>query len=231
LFCQDPVRGQDVPASRPGGETVADLRLRLTQLKPDERARDDTARLAALEFLIALGEAHGPRAAAHVDAIGYQPLPLTGELPERPPRPIPRGTIAKDPPARPKASGGKARERTPPPTREPRDEDVDKPRSEAPAAGRETMSARVSAQPKIELAGWPAECVIVADRRTVRTAFPAVARWMLPLEDIAILIRPPPGPPVPGGLTREVCLVVRLRGDRATIVGGNLFEALGNVAY
>ncbi len=226
FLCQAPAGAQELPASQPGGETIAGVRQRLTALKPDERTRDDTARLATLDFLVALGESNGPRAAARVDAIGYQPLPLAGDLPEQPARPIPRGTVAKDTPPPKKAAGGKARGRTPPP-REPPDDAVDKSASEAPAAERETISARVSARPKIELAGWPAECVIVADRQAVRAAFPAVARWMLPTEDIAILVRPPPGPPVQGGLTQEACLVVRLRGDRATIVGGNLLAALG----
>ncbi len=230
FLCRPPLVAQDQPASQPGGETIAVARQRLMRLKPDERTRDETARLAALDFLVALGEANGPWAAARVDATGYQPLPLAGELPERPARPTPRGTIAKDTPARQKSGGGKARGRPQPPAREPLDVAVDKSASETSSAGRETVSQRISARPKIELAGWPAECVIVADRQTVRSAFPAVARWMLPLEDVAVLIRPPPGPPVPGWLTQEACLVVRLRGDRATIVGGNLLEALGGAA-
>jgi len=40
--------------------------------------------LAALEFVTAIGRADGRRAATLVEVVGYQPLPLSGDLPEPP---------------------------------------------------------------------------------------------------------------------------------------------------
>jgi hypothetical protein len=77
------------------------------------------------------------------------------------------------------------------------------------------------------VAGLPAECAAVVEREKLRDEFPAVATWMLGMEDLAVVFRPRPSEHVAGWLTHDACLVVRLRGERATIVGGNLLEALG----
>ncbi|RMF84343.1 MAG: hypothetical protein D6744_03270 [Planctomycetota bacterium] len=54
--------------------------------------------------------------------------------------------------------------------------------------------------------------------------FPAVAAWMLP-RDYALVVEPA-GAGVHDWVTRRACLVIRVRGRRATIVGGNLIEVL-----
>ena len=61
-------------------------------------------------------------------------------------------------------------------------------------------------------------------RRQTSERFKAVAEWMLP-DDFALLIHPP-DPLVAGWVRRECVLVIRVRGTRATIVGGNLIEVL-----
>ncbi len=71
---------------------------------------------------------------------------------------------------------------------------------------------------------FPAGCFRIADRRAVRKRFEGISRWMLP-GDRALLIDPPPDR-VANWLDRPACLVVRVRGRSATIVGGNLFAAI-----
>jgi len=231
--------GQDVapepPATKPA-ETLATVRQRLTRIKPDQRSRHEAALLATLDFVLALGDAQGPRAAARVDAVGYQALPLSGELPERPARAIARGTVAKDPVPGQKARGGKSHSRSGPAEKGKDSETIDSIASEAGPTGKAsgagsgdagTLSQMISAHLQIEVGGLPAECAAVVEREKLRDEFPAVATWMLPTEDLAVVFRPAPGERATGWLSYDACLVVRLRGDRATIVGGNLLEALG----
>lgn len=56
----------------------------------------------------------------------------------------------------------------------------------------------------------------------VRAAFPAVADWMLP-DDFALVVEPDAAARF---VLRRACVVVRVRGRRPAIVGGNLLEAL-----
>jgi hypothetical protein len=106
-----PAARHDSPQSRPAErETIAQARLRLLPPAPPPRPRptprrrgrpapvqerkpepprrvsvEEIALLAAIDFTLALGRADGGRAADLVDVLGYQPLPLAGDLPEDPP--------------------------------------------------------------------------------------------------------------------------------------------------
>src|SRR5690606_9921002 len=51
----------------------------------------------------------------------------------------------------------------------------------------------------------------------------AASEWMLPV-DYALLLTPDPARP--RWIARPACLIIRVRGVDATIVGGNLFDAL-----
>lgn len=66
--------------------------------------------------------------------------------------------------------------------------------------------------------------VVALTREQLRDRHPAAARWMLP-EDRAVVI-PKPATIAAGWIVQDAFLVVRLRGRRAAIVGGNLLEAL-----
>ena len=62
------------------------------------------------------------------------------------------------------------------------------------------------------------------DHEALRPRFPAVARWMS-AQDFALLIEPP-ADETPNWVNRTCCVVVRLRGRKAVVVGGNLLAAL-----
>ena len=75
------------PAAPPVNEPIVGPRQRLARIAPERRTLDEHALLTTADFVLALGRADGARAAALVDAVGYQPLPLEGELPEKPDKP------------------------------------------------------------------------------------------------------------------------------------------------
>jgi hypothetical protein len=183
LRCALPVSGQaepsSQPATRPATETMASARQRLLHLRPGERSRRDRARLVAMELILAIGQAGGREAAAVIDPVGYQSLPLEGELPDKPDKPI------------------------------------------SPAAFEKEIAARRPA----DLGELPADLLQVVVPDGLREEFPAIATWMLP-QDLAVVIRAPADHAVPNWITRDACLVVRIRGEKATILGGNLLEAL-----
>ena len=83
------------PAVPPGSETVAQARRRLSRIRPDKRTSDDHALLTALDFALAIGQPDGRRAAGLLEAVGYQPLPAVGDLPEPPPKPVPSSDVEK----------------------------------------------------------------------------------------------------------------------------------------
>jgi len=132
----------------------------------------------ALEFALALGNAEGERAGQVLDATGYQPLPLEGDLPENPPRTLSVASII----------------------------------------------AKVQKRKTHPLGALPADCVQCLDVAATRELFPAVGRWMLP-DDRAVLFAPVAAP---NGdwITRRACLVVRIRGTRPIVMGGNLLACL-----
>jgi hypothetical protein len=77
------VRGK--PAPEPPAEPPPEPAKMLTD--------DEIALIAAFDLTIAIGRADGSRAEDLIDAVGYQPLPLKGELPEDPAKPTPRAKI------------------------------------------------------------------------------------------------------------------------------------------
>lgn len=173
-----------VSSSQPAPETAAAARQRLARVPADQRSRADRALLAALDLALAIGRPDAEqRTAGLIDPIGYQTLPLAGELPERPAKPVPAKEVA------------------------------------ARLAGRAPVDADRL------LAGQFA--VLAAEELAER--FPAVARWKLP-DDVVVALRPAADPRVGGWVRCEACVVVRLRGRRTTIIGGNVLEALGTAA-
>ena len=69
-------------------QSVAEAVARLREVPPKDLASADLARRAALEFALAVGNADGAKATEWVEAVGYQPLPREGPLPEQPDRPV-----------------------------------------------------------------------------------------------------------------------------------------------
>jgi hypothetical protein len=167
----DPAATQPTP-----DETVAQALTRLSdrRWRPDDR---DVALRCTLQLCIALGGGDPQRAAGLLDVVGYQPLPLDGELPDEPGKPLNAGAFASQLENRPRFDA-----------------------SSLPAVGFSSLNAR-------EVAG----------------AFPAVARWMLP-EDYAVVIEPAGSSGA--WVQRRCCVVVRVRGSKPIIVGGNLLQAL-----
>lgn len=176
--------GQSRPARLPATlqtaeiETVAAALRRLRKIPSGKLVRTDLALRAGLEFCAAVGKPSGAHAAGLLDVIGYQALPLEGELPERPDKPI-------DPKA---------------------------------------FKERIDRRPRADVADISIDCFQVLDREDLRHSFPAVARWMLP-DDLALVIEPPDCQK-PNWVTRRACVVARVRGRKAVIVGGNLLDAL-----
>jgi hypothetical protein len=187
LRCALPVSGQFEPASqpttRPATETIAAARQRLLHLRSGELARRDRARLAAMEMILAIGQANGREAGAVLDPVGYQSLPLEGDLPDKPEKPI------------------------------------------LPAAFEKQIAGRRPA----DLGELPVDLIQVVAPEGLREQFRAIATWMLP-QDLAVVIRAPTGHSAEDWITRDACLVVRIRGEKATILGGNLLEALATSA-
>lgn len=86
-----------------------------------------------------------------------------------------------------------------------------------PAQIRERIIRRSS----VPLDALPADRLAVISREEARKRFPAVAAWSLPTDVILVAI-----PDGPHWVQRECCLVVRVRGERPVVVGGNFFESL-----
>lgn len=64
----------------------------------------------------------------------------------------------------------------------------------------------------------------VLRQKELRDLYPAMAKWMLTAEDYALVLDAASNQT---WLTREACLVIRVRGSRAYVMGGNLLEAIG----
>jgi hypothetical protein len=171
------------PASQPAGETITAARQRLAHIKSRDRSDSDRALFVALDFVLAIGSGDSRKLGPLIDAVGYQALPLAGELPEKPDKPLPPSAIEKS----------------------------------------------LLSLPKADLGVLPASCAAIMPRAALRERFPAIATWMLP-PDLAVVFRPIAKSPIPSWLTQEACVVVRIRGERATIIGGNLLQALTTAA-
>lgn len=164
----------------PALETITEARHRLTRTPADRRTRVDHALLASLNFTLAVAQADGAKAALLIDAVGYQALPVDGDLPDVAARPL----------------------------------------------SAESLAAQISARAPVDFGGLRLQQhVQLLRREQVRTLFPAVATWMLPDQDFAVVVQPDAALG-PHWLNEPACLVVRLRATRATIVGGNLLAQL-----
>lgn len=159
-------------------ETVNDALRRLRGLESKKASRKDLALRTGLEFCLALGEPKGTLAAELLDVVGYQVLPLEGELPEKPEKPL----------------------------------------------DRQTVTARVDARELARVGNVSVERFQLLDHTALRAFFPAVAKWMLP-QDLALLVEPT-SDETDNWVTRQCCLVLRLRARKVTVIGGNLFAAL-----
>ena len=93
-----------------------------------------------------------------------------------------------------------------------------------------TIEKSISARLKLDVGPFDADCLELISTPTLQPAFPAIATWMLPQEDFAVLCRPAGADQKPDWLQRDACLVIRVRGEHATIVGGNVLEALAAAA-
>lgn len=175
-----------IPTARDADEPYASARRRLARLPAAQREPEDHALLAALDFVLALDRGDGAKAAERIDAVGYTALPLTGELPEKPDKPLLPAAVADRVKARGEPTG-------------------------------------LGAAPRLDEV--PLHTVRVLTPPALREEFPAVALWMLP-QDLAVVFRAPEDGPARGWLTCPACVVVRIRADRATIIGGNLLDAL-----
>jgi hypothetical protein len=89
----------------------------------------------------------------------------------------------------------------------------------------ETVREWIASRPESNVDDAPVRCFRAVDRVELRERFAAVADWMLP-SDYALLIEVAPQK-VRHWVRRSACLVIRVRAGRASIVGGNLFQALG----
>lgn len=90
----------------------------------------------------------------------------------------------------------------------------------------EQVQVEIAKRRRGDVARLPIETLATQTRGELRAQFPAVAKWMLP-DDFALVATPSQDA---GGqwITKPACLVVRVRGNRATIVGGNLLAALAD---
>lgn len=159
-------------------DSAGALLSKLRAIPAKNRTREERALIAGLEFCDAVRRADGAAAHKLLDAIGYQPLPLEGDLPEQPGKPT------------------------------------------MPSA----LSGFIDSRPQSRPERIPAAYFELRERESLRRSFPAVARWMLP-RDFALVIEQPDGSAT-NWVTRGCCLVIRIRGQEASIIGGNLFDAL-----
>ena len=81
----------------------------------------------------------------------------------------------------------------------------------------------------VDLARLTMDRVEIVPHEKLRDTFPAVATWMLP-QDLAVVFRTAPADQVSNWLMHDACLVVRVRGERATVLGGSLLQALAEAA-
>ena len=131
-----------------------------------------------LGFALALSRSDGKAAAALIDVVGYQPLPLVGPI--------------KNPPT--------------------------------PVWARENMQAYITGSAFGPLADVRLNALELRTAEELAPTFSAVSRWMTS-QDIALVIHGA-AEGGPAWLPQRSCIVVRVRGPRAVVRGGNLFNAL-----
>lgn len=86
------------------------------------------------------------------------------------------------------------------------------------------LAAKLAARKPVDIAALPAALWEPLTIEDVSRLYPAMAEWMLPSQDVVIRVQP--GSPPAAWLAQPACLVVRVRGQRATVIGGSLLAAL-----
>ncbi len=87
------------------------------------------------------------------------------------------------------------------------------------------IAAQIKSRPAAPIAGLPPEAVAALRRADVAARFASVGQWMLP-GDFGVVFESGHDPREPPWLPRDALVVVRVRGMRATVMGGNLLEVL-----
>lgn len=87
----------------------------------------------------------------------------------------------------------------------------------------EALAMWISALPESDIHRHSASVVKLLRAEAVRPAFPAVERWALSGDYFLVIERVPEAR---NWVRQRACLVVRVRGSTATVVGGNLLAAL-----
>ena len=87
------------------------------------------------------------------------------------------------------------------------------------------IAAQIKSRPAAPIAGLPPEAVAALRRADVAARFASVGQWMLP-GDFGVVFESVHDPREPPWLPRDALVVVRVRGVRATVMGGNLLETL-----
>ncbi len=83
---------------------------------------------------------------------------------------------------------------------------------------------KLAARKPADIAALPAALWEPLSFEDVSRLYPAMAEWMLPSQDVVIRVQPGAAPAT--WLARPACLLVRVRGQRATVIGGSLLAAL-----
>lgn len=165
------------PVVEPTPGSILAERRRLNRIPRTQRSVEEVAALAGIDFLLAVANADGARAASLIDVVGYQQLPEGDLLWEDPPRPI-------DP---------------------------------------NLLAGRISSRERVAIGELPVETVEIRPRINLGE-FPAVALWMTAADRALIARASEPAPP--GWVAKDACLVIRVRADKATIMGGTFFDVL-----
>lgn len=84
------------------------------------------------------------------------------------------------------------------------------------------LAAAVAALPRWTLAEAPSERFKLISREKLHERMPLAGQWMLPGDFALLLEAGALGPQTP---PRTACLVMRVRGSRAVVLGGNLVES------
>ena len=87
------------------------------------------------------------------------------------------------------------------------------------------LEPQIASRASVALDNVPRATIAIQTAAQLKSQFPAIAEWMLPTNDLAVVFTPP-DPPVAGWLRRPACLIVRVRADRGTVIGGTVLQAL-----
>lgn len=162
-------------------QTLAAAVERLRVVPSKNLTKSDLALQAGLEFSLAFANVDGERAAALVEAVGFQPFATNAPLSENPSAP------------------------------------------HLPTVIREQVGARQ----RISLGQTALTNFSIRDCEELRAEFPYMAQWML-ADDLAVVISP--DEQVANWISEKSVLIIRMRGRRATVAGGNFFQSLAPVA-